>query len=162
VDIGTESGRSSQVITGSSLLGGFSRAFDLISSSYGWSDDAIMDLTVGRTRQILAAISERMRNQDIVKRLYIEWQTKTLGFLMAGLAWDAKQATKIHKAVERIKFADVPGGQRTAEKESPRRLVEGEKAPDDLPSAEGIFAMFGGGRGIQGPRPDDPGNAFGY
>lgn len=152
--------RSSTEVDGLKLLGGFSRAFDLISSQYGWTDEAILDLTVGRTRQIIAAIGERMRNQDTVKRLYIEWQTKTLGFIMSGLAWDGKQAKQMHNAVEKIKFADRPEGAEP-EKDS-KRFVEGEKAPDHLPSAEGLFAMFGGGRGIQAPRPDDPGNAFGY
>ena len=66
------------------VVGGFARAFDLISSEYGWPDDAILDLPVARFRQIVAAIQIRVKRDIQIHAAIVEWQTKILGSVTAA------------------------------------------------------------------------------
>lgn len=56
---------------------------DLISSSYGWSDDQILDLTLPRMRQIVAAIQQREYVDQLAHRGTISWQTRTLAQIIS-------------------------------------------------------------------------------
>lgn len=66
------------------LVGTFSRAFDLISSEYGWDDDTILDKSLRRIRQIIAAIAIRKSHLQREHRLLISWQTRSLAMVIAG------------------------------------------------------------------------------
>lgn len=50
----------------------------MISSEYGWTDETILDLTLGRIRQIAAAITERKLAEDKREKSLIEWQTRLI------------------------------------------------------------------------------------
>lgn len=55
-----------------------------MSKEYGWTDDQILDLTVKRFRQIVAAINRRnfMRRREEIT--LISWQTRNLASFIAG------------------------------------------------------------------------------
>lgn len=71
---------------GIDLLGPISQAFDLISSEYGWDDEIILNKTLRRIRQILAAIILRLQRKQKEERLLISWQTRSLAMVMASSA----------------------------------------------------------------------------
>lgn len=56
---------------------------DLISAEYGWSDSAILDLTLTRMRQIVAAIQRRQYLKSYASRTSLAWQTRTLAQFIA-------------------------------------------------------------------------------
>ncbi len=58
--------------------------FDLISSEYGWDDDQILDKSLRRLRQIIAAISLRKNQYHREQRLIASWQTRSLAMVMAA------------------------------------------------------------------------------
>lgn len=66
------------------LVGGFARAFDLISSEYGWSDEQILDTPVTRLRQVVAAIYRRQKWALRARGALVEWQTKALASVIAA------------------------------------------------------------------------------
>lgn len=55
-----------------------------MSKEYGWSDDQILDLTVRRFRQIVAAINRRnfLRRREEIS--LVSWQTRQLATYTAG------------------------------------------------------------------------------
>lgn len=64
----------------------FARTFDLIASSYGWTDDQILDLTMARLRQVREVIWERQAEdwrRDLTVR---EVELRTLASFIAGAA----------------------------------------------------------------------------
>ena len=72
------------MIPGHELLGGFSRAFDLIASEYGYSEESLHDLTLARIRQCVAAITERKTLEDRKQKDLIRWQTRNICFFVAN------------------------------------------------------------------------------
>ncbi len=60
------------------------QVFDLISSEYNWDDEVILDKSLRRIRQIMAAISLRKKQQQREHRLIISWQTRSLAMVMAA------------------------------------------------------------------------------
>jgi len=67
-------------------------AFDLISSEYGWDDEVILDKTLRRIRQILAAITLRRKERIRQERLIVSWQTRSLAMVMAGSGGNANES----------------------------------------------------------------------
>ncbi len=115
------------------LVGGWARAFDLVASEYGWSDDQILDLTVARLRQIVQAITVRQASFDKRNRAYITWQTKELSsFIAAAGSSSAEQADALMGAVSKISMDPAD---------------EVEEAPkENLPgSYERAMSLFGPG-----------------
>lgn len=86
----------------SELVGAFARAFDLIQHHYGWTDDIVLDLSIKRTRQILAAIKQREWNEHTREEDMLEWQTKHIGTFLANLGRSQKHANAMHRAVGKI------------------------------------------------------------
>jgi hypothetical protein len=78
-------------VPGLDLVGSFARAFDLISSEYGWDDEVILDKTLKRIRQILAAITLRRKEEQRQQRLIISWQTRSLAMVMAAAGGNAHE-----------------------------------------------------------------------
>jgi hypothetical protein len=68
------------------IAGSLASAFDLISAEYGWGDETLLDLTLGRTRQITAAIIKRQTAEHFRQRRLLNWQTKTLATYVAATA----------------------------------------------------------------------------
>lgn len=66
------------------LVGPMAKAFDLISSEYNWDDEVILDKTLRRIRQILAAITMRKMEQQRNERLMLSWQTRSLAMVIAA------------------------------------------------------------------------------
>lgn len=66
------------------MLGPLSRVFHLISSTYGWTDEMILDHTLKRIRQIIAVISEDKIARSREERLMLSWQTRSLAMVMAA------------------------------------------------------------------------------
>jgi hypothetical protein len=60
------------------------RVFDLISSEYNWDDEVILDKTLRRIRQIIAAISLRKIEEQKQQRLIASWQTRSLAMVCAA------------------------------------------------------------------------------
>lgn len=65
-------------------MGGFSRAFDLIASEYGWSDESLQDLTLARIRQCVAAITERKTLEERKQKDLVRWQTRNICFFISN------------------------------------------------------------------------------
>lgn len=63
----------------------FARLFDLISKEYGWTDDDILDLTVGRLVQIRDVVRERLSEQADEMADRVERQTNALMQQMAAV-----------------------------------------------------------------------------
>lgn len=73
------------------LVGGYARAYDLISTEYGWTDEAIGDLTLLRLRQITASIEMRKWAEFRKVQALTTWQTRTLAtFTAAGYMTDGE------------------------------------------------------------------------
>lgn len=98
----------------------FARTFDLLSSQYGWTDDQILDLTLGRMRQARDVALERLDEdwkQDLrVREQELRWICGTVAASMGN--------KKGVKAAARIELF--------------------ERRPEErpLPSAEAIARMF--------------------
>lgn len=65
------------------VVGGYSEAYDLISSEYGWTDDVIGDLTVSRALQIVSAINLRKDDERRRTSALTSWQTRVLSAYIA-------------------------------------------------------------------------------
>ena len=63
----------------------FARTFDLISSQYGWTDSTILDLTIGRFRQIRDILFQRqaeeqrrhLRTEETVLRIQAQYMARS-------------------------------------------------------------------------------------
>ncbi len=78
-------------IPGLDLVGPIARAFDLISSEYGWDDEIILNKTLKRIRQILASITLRKKQNQKEQRLSLSWQTRSLAMVMAASGGNANE-----------------------------------------------------------------------
>lgn len=70
-----------------SLIQGFSTAYDLVASEYGWSDERIGNLPVARLRQIVANIQVRKWSAERQRRIDISWMTRTIAMYIAMGYW---------------------------------------------------------------------------
>ena len=116
-------------------MGGFSTAFDLISSEYGWSDEKILDLTLARMQQIVAAITVRKSQAIRDRKLEVSWHVRTLAsFIAAGYmtedtaGLDAANSLTIDDIERQIMESDLP--------EPPKEARSG--------STETLMRAFGG------------------
>lgn len=102
----------------------FARTFDLISQQYGWLDSQILDLTLGRMRQIRDVILER-RDEDWRRELDV-------------------RETELQYTCQMIAAS---AGHKEGVKEAQRfRLYERPKAAPELPSYEDVMRRLGGAR----------------
>ena len=87
-------------------MGGFSSAFDLISSEYGWHDDQILDLTLARMQQIVSTISIRTQSASRERKLELSWAVRTLAsFVAAG--YQTEDNSEAMEAVSNISIDDI-------------------------------------------------------
>lgn len=73
------------------MVGPIAQTFDLISSEYGWDDSIILDKTLRRIRQILAAILLRHYKKQKDERLLISWQTRSIAMVAANAGSNASE-----------------------------------------------------------------------
>ena len=59
---------------------------DLISSEYGWDDEKILSLTLGRVKQITTTIIQRQYLERRKERSLLSWQTRTLATFISASA----------------------------------------------------------------------------
>lgn len=57
---------------------------DMIQSEYGWDDEQVFNLTLRRAIQIKESIEQRQAFRYWKDAKTLEWQTKTLGYLIAN------------------------------------------------------------------------------
>lgn len=79
----------------------FARTFDLLASEYGWTDETVLDLTLGRLRQCREIVFERQaeeRRRDLSVR---EVELRILAQFMA-------QSPEAAKDAQRIELLDRP------------------------------------------------------
>lgn len=99
----------------------FARTFDLISSQYGWCDEQVLDLTLGRFRQIRDVIFERQAEERRKTLQLEETKVKTLAQFLA-------RSAKAEKAARSISFLEPPNdsgvtGKGRVVKEIPAEIV---------------------------------------
>jgi hypothetical protein len=88
------------------LVGGYARAFDLVSTEYGWTDEVIGELTLARFRQILAAIEHRQYARSRMEQGRISWQTRILSsFIAAGYMTDGENPAVT--AAQKLAFDEI-------------------------------------------------------
>jgi hypothetical protein len=76
-------------------VGGYSAAYDLVASEYGWTDEQIGDLPLVRLRQITAAIQTRRYFAAREENSRTSWMTRTLAsFIAGGYMTDGKSENK--------------------------------------------------------------------
>jgi len=92
----------------------------MISAEYHWTDEHILDLTLRRVVQILAAIKERHRVIRLERHAVIEWQTKTLASFIANTVPVAKGKTnKLVAEVRNIKLVNEDDREKFSNKPAP-------------------------------------------
>lgn len=83
-----------------------------MSKEYGWTDDQILDLTVRRFRQIVAAIQRRnfmKRREEIA---LISWQTRQLAsFVAGGYMIDGKHGNPALDAAQILAYDEIERAQ---------------------------------------------------
>lgn len=109
----------------------WAEVFDLILSEYpGYTDDTILDLTLGRINQMVEVIvrrkvqveKARLRNQaDLVQA-----EVKTMGTILMGLAQSTKAQRAMGRMVDSVSFS-----------------LDGEKKEREIPSVGKVARFFG-------------------
>lgn len=126
------------------MLGGYSIAFDLVQSEYGWTDEYILDnLTLRRLRQVTAAIQRRKYFEERERKATLAWQTRILAsFTAAGYMTDGENPAI--EAAQDITFDDIEAAQLAEARES----ASGSNAnlEPSNGSYERFLSMFGGVR----------------
>lgn len=118
----------------------FARTFDLISAEYGWTDPQILDLTLGRMRQIRDVIRERDGERLRRDVSLMETQTQYICSFVASSAGNGPGAREALK----IRFLDDTA-ETTAKKQDPRVAhLPGNIDYDRLPETGQIAGMFRG------------------
>lgn len=102
----------------------FARTFDLIAGEYGWTDEQILNLTLGRMRQIREIIWERT-DQDRRRELRVrEVELQTLASYIAGAGGNKEGV----KSAQRIRLVPPEPGEKVVKMipyEKARRLFGG-------------------------------------
>ncbi|KAI4218497.1 MAG: hypothetical protein L6R40_008772, partial [Gallowayella cf. fulva] len=80
------------------LVGPIAIVFDLISSEYNWDDEVILNKTLRRIRQIIAAITLRKKQQQREQRLMLSWQTRSLAMVTAAAGASASEELMTYAA----------------------------------------------------------------
>lgn len=81
----------------------FARTFDLISSEYGWTDDQILQLTIGRFRQVRDVLMERSQEERRERLQEKEMEVRALAQFMA-------RSNKALAAARTLQFLVPPEG----------------------------------------------------
>ncbi len=115
------------------------RAFDLILSEYaGYTDESVLDLTLGRIRQMVSVIQERRRELLIADRKFslrtAELEATAIIGALAGVARTQKASSAIAKLAKKVDFVGP----------FEKAVGEAGKSPDDsLPSTGSVLRALG-------------------
>jgi hypothetical protein len=99
--------------------------FDLLQKEYGWTDDQILDLTLGRLKVALRVITDRRSEEQRARLLLAEAHARAIIGALPGLAWTRKASKSIADLAKSLSF--IPKDERPAK---------------PLPSAEKLEGMF--------------------
>lgn len=90
------------------MVGGYAAAYDLVSSEYGWDDETIGELPLGRFRQISAAIQMRRYAQTRQENSRFSWLARNIaGFIAAGYMIDKGKENKALDMAGKLAFDDI-------------------------------------------------------
>lgn len=90
------------------LVGGFSAAFDLVSSEYGWDDEYIWNLPLCRLRQITAAIQKRRYFQKRDEAGRFSWLARNIAhFIAAGYQVEKGKENPGLDAASKVAYDDI-------------------------------------------------------
>lgn len=118
-----ESGKSGR----RGIVGPFSQAIDLVQSEYGWSDERVLSLSLGRLRQVVEVISERQLALAKERWSHTVWQTRQIcGFIGATVDVDTSKTGGVNPLVEAAR--DI-GKEFLFEDERPAVPEPGPEAP---------------------------------
>lgn len=140
----------------------------MVSRAYGWTDDQILDLSLIRFRQVLAAIKreEFMRRREAISLM--SWQTRQLAsFIAAGYMVDPKKGNPALDAAQVLAYDEIEQAQleEAATRGHDDKPTDGRgdangfvwgvdehgndvvlevipKLPKNLPSESAVFDMF--------------------
>lgn len=113
-----------------------------MSSEYGWTDEVIGNLPLGRFRQITAAIQTRRYFQERAENSRISWLTRTLaGYIVGGYMAEAKDKQPSLDAISQLSLDDVEA----------EYLRAGAGLPAPAKSAEPRAGSFERLMGLMGP-----------
>lgn len=142
---------------------------NLISATYGWTDDQILDCTIARITQILAAIQLKAWHDDLAERRLRTEQLRTMCTFIAATVRDERQRDVMVTEAQRLSLgagteladqqpaAGVGGGPDVV-RVKPGNVAEfagpvGRLNLDDLPDAPPSVRT-----GQAAPHPDNVGN----
>lgn len=111
-----------------------------MSSSYGWTDEVILDLPLRRFRQVLVAIVERKHYEAVAERQLLAWQTRTIAsFIAATVEVEKGKSNPLLAEAAKINLDDP--GEQVAD------------SPQEVENGNGSFerAMLLMGRGFSPP-----------
>lgn len=113
-----------------------------MSKTYGWTDEAIMDLTVARFRQVLANIQQDNYMERRAQMSFETWQTRQVAtFIAAGYMTDGKKGNPAIDAAQALAYDEIEKLQ----------LEEAQIAAADAPriteNKPGSFERFMGSMG---------------
>ena len=81
-------------------VGLFASLVDKIQFSYGWDDEQVLNLTLRRAVQIQEAITQREEFRTWETMKISEWQTKSLGTIMANIPESKEARKQLNKMVD--------------------------------------------------------------
>lgn len=106
----------------------WARTFDILSHEYGWSDDHILDLTLGRIEQIIRQVIKRKQREAKERTKLAEAVTRHIAMFSAQTKEAAKAAAEIELWAEKPQLPhQLPGA--VQEQPSGLLVVESDRTP---------------------------------
>jgi hypothetical protein len=105
--------------------------FDLLSTSYGWTDDQIMELPLVRFRQIFGTLQQRFYTEDLREEALVEWQTRSLASMIAGLGRSKRHAQGLFRQADSIRIRAGSSGVRSSGRQNESWTPGTPISPDD-------------------------------
>jgi len=114
---------------------------ELIKNQHGSAtNESILDTPVCTLRQTIELIQQRLKEEAKFQAQMVEWQTKALGGLLAGLAQDEKVSKNMIKIVTELRLVsdedEVIKDTRSLEEVMEQGAIID---PDKLPSTDRLF-----------------------
>ena len=89
-------------------MGGYSAAYDLVASEYGWTDEQIGELPLARLRQVTAAIQMRKFTAWREENSRFSWLARNLaGFIAAGYQIEKGKENKALDSAGKLAMDDI-------------------------------------------------------
>lgn len=126
------------------MVGGFSTAYDLVQSEYGWTDEQIGELPLVRLRQITAAIQRRKFLVNREENSRFSWMARNIAqFIAAGYMIGEGQENTALTQAGLLALDDI-------ERAVLNEAVENTPAKENEAGSFERLMRFGGGMQAQG------------